>query len=74
MFYNLYAQGGGRVGLAGAADQHDIVGTIHEVAAMQLPDQGLVHLAGGEVAPERRVRAPYPSGLNRLQWLRRERS
>jgi len=31
------------------ADQHDILGAIHELAAMQGPDSGLVDLAGGEV-------------------------
>ena len=46
-----FAQGGGDMALAGsgAADQHDIVGAIHEVAAVQLPDQRLIDLAGGKV-------------------------
>jgi hypothetical protein len=29
----------------GPADQHNIIGTIHEVAAVQLPDQGFIYLA-----------------------------
>ena len=42
---------GGDVRLAGyrPADQTDIVGTVHEVAAVQFPDQGFVHLIGGKV-------------------------
>jgi hypothetical protein len=46
-----FAQGGGDMALAGsgAADQHDIVGAIHEAAAVQLPDQRLIDLAGGKV-------------------------
>jgi hypothetical protein len=31
------------------ADQDDVVGAIDELAAVQLADQGLVDLAGGEV-------------------------
>jgi hypothetical protein len=34
---------------AGAADQLDVLGAIHEVTAMQLPHRGLVDLAGCEV-------------------------
>ena len=39
------------MGLAGAgsANQHDVVGPIGELALMQLPDRGLVGLAGGEI-------------------------
>ena len=46
----LHAQGGCDVALAGsrAADQHDIVGAIHKVAAVQLLDQGFIGLAGGK--------------------------
>jgi glutamate-1-semialdehyde 2,1-aminomutase len=47
----LDADGGGDGGLAraGPADQDDVVGTVHEVAAMKLTDQRLVDLAAGEV-------------------------
>jgi hypothetical protein len=34
---------------ARAADQDDILGTVHELAAAQSPDSGFVDLAGGEV-------------------------
>jgi len=34
---------------AGAADQHDVLCTVHELAAMQLPHSGLVDLTGREV-------------------------
>jgi hypothetical protein len=33
----------------GSADQHDILGCIHELASMKLADQGLTDFAGGEV-------------------------
>lgn len=51
MLNRLHALGCGHVALAGsgAADQHDIIGAIHEVAEVQLPDQGLICLAGGKV-------------------------
>ena len=51
MFYGLNAEGSGNMGLAGAwaTDQHDILRTIHELAAMQGPDRCLVDLAGGKV-------------------------
>jgi hypothetical protein len=34
---------------SGFTGQHDIVGTIDEHATVQLPEQGLTHLAGGKV-------------------------
>jgi len=34
---------------AGATDQHNVLGTIHELAAMQLPYRGLVDLTGRKV-------------------------
>ncbi len=51
MLDGLDAERGGDVGLAGAwaADQDDVVGALHELAAMQLANQGFVDLAGGEV-------------------------
>ena len=51
MLDGLDAEGRGEVGLAGAgpADQHDVVGVVQELAPVQLPDRGLVDLAGGEV-------------------------
>ena len=47
----LYAERGGEVGLAGpgSADEHDVVGLLHELAAVQLADQRCVHRALGEV-------------------------
>ena len=51
MLDGLDAERRGDMGLAGArpADQDDVVGAVHELAAVQLADQGLVDLAGGEV-------------------------
>ena len=51
MFDGLDAKGSGDMGLAGsrAADQNNILGTVHELASVQRPDSGLVDLAGGEV-------------------------
>jgi hypothetical protein len=51
MFDGLDAERGGDMGLAGSrpTDQHDVLGLIHELAAVQGPDSGLVDLAGGEV-------------------------
>ena len=41
MLDGLDAERGRDMGLAGAgaADQHDVVGAVHELAAMQLPHQ-----------------------------------
>jgi hypothetical protein len=49
----LHADGGGDVRLAGAwlTDQHDVVGTADEVAAVQVADRGLVALICREVEP-----------------------
>lgn len=51
MLDGLHTDGRGNVGLAGsgAANQHDIVGILQEVAAMELAHQCLVDLAAGEV-------------------------
>ena len=51
MLDGLDAEGGRDMGLAGAgaADQHDVVGVVDELAAMQLAHQRLVDLAAGEV-------------------------
>ncbi len=51
MLDGLHAKRGGDVSFtrARAADEHDIVGGLDEVATMQLPDQGLIDLAAGEV-------------------------
>ena len=51
MFDGLNAEGGRDMGFsfARAADQHDVLRAIHELAAVQCPDSGLVDLAGGEV-------------------------
>ena len=51
VFGRLDAERGGDVGLAGAwaADQHDIIGVVDELAAVQLPDHRLIDLAGREV-------------------------
>src|SRR5690606_36591529 len=51
MLDRLHAEGGGNVGLAGAgaADKHDIVGIVHELASVELAHEGLVDLAAGEV-------------------------
>lgn len=51
MLDGLHADGGSDMGLACAwtADQDDVVGLVEKVAAMQLPHQGLVDFAAGEV-------------------------
>ena len=51
MFDCLDAESGGDVRLAraGAADQHDVVTAIDELAAVQLADHGFIDLAGSEV-------------------------
>ena len=51
MLDRLDAQGSGHMALAGsgATNKHDIIGAIHKIAAVQLTDQGLVHLTGGKV-------------------------
>ena len=51
MLDRLHAERGGDVGLAcsGAADEHDVVGLVHELTAMELPHEGLVDLAAGKV-------------------------
>jgi hypothetical protein len=51
MLDGLDAQRGGDVGLAGAgtADQHDIIGHVHKLAAVGLTDQRPIDLAAGEV-------------------------
>jgi hypothetical protein len=53
------------VGLAGAgaADQHDIVGAIDELAAMELADQGLIDLAGCKVEPGQILVGREPGAL-----------
>ncbi len=51
MLGGLDAEGGGDMGFAGArvADEDDILGAVHELAAVQGPDGGLVDLAGSKV-------------------------
>ena len=51
MLDGLHPECGGDMGLARAwaADEHDIVTGLDEVATMQLADQGLIDLAAGEV-------------------------
>ncbi len=51
----LNADGLCKVSLAGgrATDQNDVLGTIHELAAVQGPYNGFVDLAGGEVEAAR---------------------
>jgi hypothetical protein len=53
MLDGLDAESRRDVGLAGArpADQDDVVGAVDELAPVQLADQSLVDLAGGEVEP-----------------------
>jgi hypothetical protein len=48
---SLDAKGGGDVAFPGAGptDQHDVVGAVHEVAAVELTHQSFVDLAGGKV-------------------------
>ena len=51
MFDGLDAERGGNMGLAGsrATDQDHVLGAIHELAAVQGPDVGLINLAGSKV-------------------------
>ena len=51
MLNGLDAEGGSDIGFSGAraADQNDILRPIHERAAVQRPDGGLVDFAGGKV-------------------------
>ena len=51
VFDSLDADGCGEMGLACArsANEHDIVGGFDEVTAVELPDQGFIDLAAGEV-------------------------
>src|SRR5690606_38448638 len=51
MLDRLHAKGGSDMGLAGAwaADKHDVVGVVHELASVELSHEGLVDLAAGEV-------------------------
>lgn len=51
MLDGLDAEGRGDMGLAraGPADQHDVVGSVDEVATVKLADEGLVDLAGGKI-------------------------
>jgi hypothetical protein len=53
MLDRLDAERRGNVGLvsSGAADQHDVIGTVDELAAMDLANHRLVDLAVGEVEP-----------------------
>jgi hypothetical protein len=53
MLHGLHAERGGDVALSGAraADQHDIIGTIHKIAAMERTDKGFIHLTGSKVEP-----------------------
>jgi len=66
MLDGLDAEGGGDVGLAGArpADEHDIVGARHELASMQLANQGFGNLAGGEVEAGQILVGREPGGLD----------
>src|SRR5690606_5167019 len=51
MLDRLHAEGGGDVGLPSprTADEHDVVGIVHELTAMELPHEGFVDLAAGKV-------------------------
>jgi urea transport system permease protein len=51
MLDGLDAEGSGNMAFprAGTADQHHILGRIHELTAMELTDQGFADLAGGKV-------------------------
>lgn len=51
MLDGLDAEGRGNMGFSGsgAADQHHILGSLHEFAAMELADQGFADFAGGKV-------------------------
>jgi hypothetical protein len=53
MLNSLYAKRCSHVAFAGpgAADQHDIVGTVYKVSAMELTDGGFIYLAGCKVEP-----------------------
>ena len=55
MLDRLHAQGRGHVRLAcaGAADQHDILGVLQELASMQLPHECFVDLAVAKSKPVR---------------------
>jgi hypothetical protein len=47
---------------AGTADQHDVVGAVDELAAMELAHHGFVHLAGSEVEPGQVLVGGEPGG------------
>src|SRR6185437_16362840 len=51
VFDGLHAERGGQMGLARArsAHEHHVVGGVDEVTAVELPDQGFIDLAAGEV-------------------------
>jgi len=51
MFDSLHAKGCRDMGFAsaGTTDQHDVLGTVHELAAMKLAQRGLTDLTGCEV-------------------------
>ncbi len=51
MLDGLRADGGGDAGFAraGTTDQHDVVGLVDEVAAMELAHERLIDLAGGKI-------------------------
>jgi hypothetical protein len=75
MLDRLHAQGGSHVAFAGSgtADEHDVIGTIHEVAAVQLPDQGLIYLAGGKVEAGQILVGGEPCGFD-LVWAPQRKS
>ena len=45
----LHAEGGGKVGFAGAADQHDVLCVVEDRAMMQFPHERFVDLSLGKV-------------------------
>ena len=53
-----------RLALAGSADQHNIVGAIDELAAVELADHGFVDLAGSEVEPSQIFVGGEPGSLD----------
>ena len=66
MFDGLDAEGRRDMGLAGArpADQNDVLGPIHELAAMQRPDGSLIDLTRREVEAREVLVGREPRGLH----------
>ena len=66
MLDGLNPQSSGDVRLAGAgpANQDDVVSAVDKLAAMQLPNQSFVGLAGCEVEPGQVLVSREPGGLD----------